>query len=249
MSLIRRRVLTATLAAAAAVTLSAGALAWGQEQVKGDGKIVKEARQLDSFDSIALAGPFELKLRQSPTQRVELEADSNLLPLVETRVVSGLRGKTLEVQVKKGYAVYAKQPLRIAVDAATLRRLAIAGSGKAEIEALKAEKLDFDVAGSGSVRAPSLEAGELKMSVAGSGDIRAAGKASELEVSIAGSGDVRAFDLAVDEVKVSIAGSGDAEVQANKKLKVSIAGSGDVRHTGTAEPSTSVAGSGSVKRR
>lgn len=249
MSLVRRSILTATLAAAAAATLSAGAFAWGQEQVKGDGKIVKEARQVEAFDGIALAGPFELKLRQSGSQRVELEADSNLLPLVETRVVSGIKGKTLEVQVKKGYSVYSKQPLRIAVDAATLRRLAIAGSGKAEIEALKTDKIDFSVAGSGTVLAPSLEAGEAKMSVAGSGDIRAGGKAAELKVSIAGSGDIKAFDLAGEEVEVSIAGSGDAEVQANKKLKISIAGSGDVRYTGTAEPSTSVAGSGSVKRR
>jgi len=249
MSLVRRSLLTATFAAVAAATLSAGALAWGQEQVKGDGKIVKEARPLESFDGIALAGPFELKLRQADTQRVELEADSNLLPLVETRIVSGAKGKTLEVQVKKGYSVYSKQPLRIAVDAATLRRLAIAGSGKAEIEALKTDKVDFSVAGSGTVLVPQLEAGSVKMSVAGSGDIRAAGKAAELEVSIAGSGDIRAFDLAGDEVKVSIAGSGDAEVQANKKLKISIAGSGDVRYTGAAEPSTSVAGSGSVKRR
>lgn len=249
MSLVRRSLLTATLAAAAAATLSAGAMAWGQEQVKGDGKIVKEARQLESFDGIALAGPFELKLRQSDTQRVELEADSNLLPLVETRVVSGSKGKTLEVQVKKGYSVYSKQPLRIAVDAATLRRLAIAGSGKAEIDALKTDKVDFSVAGAGTVVAPQLDAGTVKMSVAGAGDIRAGGKATELDVSIAGSGDVKAFELAGDEVKVSIAGSGDAQVQANKKLKVSIAGSGDVVYTGSAEPSTSIAGSGSVKRR
>lgn len=243
-----RRAFLATAVASATLALSVGALAWTAETVKGDGKIVREARTVAAFDAVSLAGPFELKVRQSGTQRVELEADSNLLPLVETRIVEGSKGKTLEIQVKKGYSVYARQPLRIEVDMASLRGISIAGSGKAEVDAVKTEKVHFNVAGSGSINAPKMDAAELKLNVAGSGDLRVGGKATEVEVSIAGSGEVRAAALAGDEVKVSIAGSGDAEVQANKKLKVSIAGSGDVRYTGSAEPSTSIAGSGNVKR-
>ena len=243
-----RRAFLATAVASAALVLSAGAMAWTAETVKGDGKVVREVRNVAAFDAVSLAGPFELKVRQSGTQRVELEADSNLLPLVETKIVESSKGKTLEIHVKKGYSVYSKQPLRIEVDMASLRGISIAGSGKAEVEAMKSDKVGFSVAGSGSIAAPKMDVATIKLNVAGSGDLRIGGKAGEVDVSIAGSGEVRAAALAGDEVKVSIAGSGDAEVQANKKLKVSIAGSGDVRYTGSAEPSTSIAGSGNVKR-
>lgn len=251
MRLIRRTLFTG--AAAAALSFSAAAIGWSftwgsGEQVKGDGKVVREARSVSGFDGISLSGNFELKVRQSGTGRVELEGDGNLLPYVETKVVDGRKGKTLEISVKRGYQVYAKQPLRVEVDLASLRAVGIAGSGKAELDSIKSELLDLSVAGSGTVVAPRVEAGRLNLNIAGSGDIVAGGKAGEASVSIAGSGDVRAAELAADEVKVSISGSGDAAVQAVRRLKVSIAGSGDVRYSGNPEMSTSIAGSGSVKR-
>ncbi len=251
MSLIRRTLFTGT--AALALTFSAAALGWsmnwgGGEQVKGDGKIARETRALSGFDGISLSGPFELKVRQSNASRVELEADGNLLSYVETRVVEASKGKTLEIAVKRGYSVYSRQALKIEVDLASLRAISIAGSGRADVDSFKTERLDFSVAGSGTINAPRLDAGKLSMNIAGSGDVNVGGKANEAAVSIAGSGDVKALDLAADEVKVSISGSGDAQVQAAKTLKVSIAGSGDVRYRGDAQVNTSIAGSGSVKK-
>ncbi len=251
MSLLRRTLFTG--AAAAALGFSAAALGWsfnfgGGEQVKGDGRVAREARQLSGFDAVSLSGRFDLKIKQSGTPRVEIEGDGNLLPYVETRVVETRKGKTLEIGIKRGYNIQSRQALRVEVDLASLRALGIAGSGKAELDSFKSEQLDLSVAGSGTVLAPRLEAGKISMSIAGSGDIIAGGKATEGSMSIAGSGDVKAADLAVEELKVSISGSGDAAVQATRKLKVSIAGSGDVRYSGSPELSTSVAGSGSVKK-
>lgn len=252
MSTLARRALLMG-ATAVCLTFSAAAIGlsftWGGgEQVRGDGKVARESRTVGSFEAISLAGHFELKVRQSDTPRVELEADGNLLPYVETKVVDGRNGKTLEIGVKRGYSLYSSKPLRIEVDAATLQALAIAGSGKAEIESMKADSLKFAVAGSGSVTALKLDTAKLTLSIAGSGDIVAGGRAAEMGVSIAGSGDVRARELASDEVKVSISGSGNADVQVAKKLKVSIAGSGDVRYLGEPQMETSVAGSGSVRK-
>jgi hypothetical protein len=246
--ILRRTLFTG--ATAMALTFSAAALALsfnfgGGEQVKGDGKSVRETRSVEGFEAIRLAGHFNVVVRQS---RVELEGDGNLLPYVETRVVDGNKGKVLEIGIKRGINVYANRPLKIEVDMATLRALGISGSGKAEIVSFKAGTLDLSVAGSGTVLARQLQADKLSVSVAGSGDVVADGRATELGVSIAGSGDVKTGELVADEVKVSISGSGDASVQANRKLKVSIAGSGDVRYTGTGEVSSSIAGSGSVKK-
>jgi hypothetical protein len=249
--ILRRTLLTG--ATATALTFSAAAVAfsfsWGSgEQIKGDGKAVTENRKLEGFESIRLAGNFDVVVRQSPTARVQLEGDANLLPYVETRVVDGNKGRVLEIGIKRGYNLYSGRPLKVEVDLSTLRSVAIAGSGKAQVEAFKAGVLDFSVAGSGTLLARQLQADKLSVSVAGSGDVVADGRATELGVSIAGSGDVKTGELVADEVKVSISGSGDASVQANRKLKVSIAGSGDVRYTGSAEVNSSIAGSGSVKK-
>ncbi|MBH9553930.1 head GIN domain-containing protein [Inhella gelatinilytica] len=248
-----RRLFLSSVAAAALVG-SAAAVAWTFQTgdgtvVRGDGQVKREARALTGFDAIAVSGGVELKVRQAGASRVELEADGNLLPYVETQVVNGAKGRTLEIKVKRGYTVQSRQPLRIEVDLPELRALAVAGSGSADVQAFKTEALKISVAGSGTVKAPQLEAGSVQMNVSGTGDVHVGGRAKEAQVSVAGSGDVVADQLAADAVKVSIAGSGDVNVQANKTLKVSIAGSGSVVYSGTAEVSQSIAGSGSVTRR
>lgn len=249
---LARRALFATAASLALLAVTpTQAWSWnwgGGERVQGDGKTAREARPLAGFDGISLSGDFELKVRQSGTPRFEIEGDGNLLPYVETRVVETRKGKTLEIGIKRGYSISARQPLRVEIDMASLRAIGIAGSGKAEVERFKTEAVDFSVAGSGTLHANQLEAGKVSMSIAGSGDIVTGGKAAEAHVSIAGSGDVKATELAAEEVKVSISGSGDAAVQALRRLKVSIAGSGDVRYSGSPQLDTSIAGSGSVKK-
>ena len=97
--LVRRTLFTG--ATALALSFSAAALGWsytwGGEAVSGDGNARRETRSVASFDALSLSGPIEVKLRQGGTQRVELEADGNLLPYVETKVVEGRHGKTLEI--------------------------------------------------------------------------------------------------------------------------------------------------------
>lgn len=238
---------------ALALGVSAGAQAWtwGQgsgERVDGNGEQGSESRTPGAFEAIRLSGNFKLKVRQAGSDTVELSADRNLLPYVETRVIEGKGGiKTLEISPKNGYRLSSRQPVQLNVGMVVLRRLTVDGNGDARVEGMKTPRLDVAVAGSGDIYLNELFSEEVVLSVAGSGDVQAQGRANSLRISLAGSGDVKAADLAADEVRVSVAGSGDVLVQANKLLKASIAGSGDVRYRGTPQVSSSVAGSGSIK--
>lgn len=249
----QRRIAFAALAFAglAAVT---GAQAWSWtfgsgERIKGSGEVGSEARTPGGFDSIQLSGSFKVQVRQAASDSVEVRAEKNLLPYIETRIVDGGKGgKTLEITTKKGFQLAGTQPVQISIGMIVLRSLAVDGSGDVRVEGMKTPSLDAAIAGSGDIRLQELFSEKVGFKVAGSGDIYAKGRTNSLTISVAGSGDVKAAELASDEVSVKIAGSGDAQVQANKALKVSIAGSGDVRYLGSPEISSSVAGSGSIKR-
>lgn len=218
------------------------------ERVQGSGEIVSEARSPGSFDGVSLSGSFKVLVRQAGSEAVEIKADKNLLPLIETRVVENGKGRILEISAKRGYQLQPSKTPMITLEMAVLRQLAIAGSGDIKVETMKTPQLDASVAGSGDIVFNDLQSERLGIKVSGSGDVQAAGRANSLTVAIAGSGDVKAQNLVADEVKVSIAGSGDARVHANKTLKVSIAGSGDVRYNGAPNIESSVAGSGSVRK-
>lgn len=234
-----------------AVLSAAPAQAWSfsfGERVKGSGELVSETRDLGAFDGISLSGSFKVLVRQGGATQLEIKADKNILPLIETRVVESSKGRTLEIGHKKGVSISTRTDPQVTVVLPQLRMIAIAGSGDVRVEAMKTPAVNVSVSGSGDVEFVDLSSDSLSVQVSGSGDIRANGRASKFSLSVAGSGDVHARGLQADEVKASIAGSGSATVHAVKTLKVSIAGSGDIGYLGSPELSTSVAGHGSITK-
>ena len=249
----RRRFALCALGAATLIAAQGSAQAWSWnwgsgERVAGNGDIATEARDVSGFDAVSLSGGFDVVIRQGSGSKVELKADRNLLPYIETRLADGGKGRTLEIAPKRGYNLSFNGTPTITIEMPALRAVSVAGSGNVRAEGIKTAGLDASVAGSGDIRFTDLSAERLGLKVSGSGDIYASGRAGQLGISIAGSGNVKVAELAAEEVKVSIAGSGDAQVQASKRLQVSIAGSGDVRYAGSPEISSSIAGSGKVRK-
>jgi hypothetical protein len=66
--------------------LSSGCYA---DAIRGSGKSAKESRDLPAFDSVEVGSGIHLTVTTGPLQKVLVEADDNVLPLVETRVSDG----------------------------------------------------------------------------------------------------------------------------------------------------------------
>lgn len=234
---------TAALALAATAVALASRAGFGWSAVRGNGVRRTETRNLSGFTGIAMAVPGQLELRLGASEGVTIEADENLLPLIETTVSRG----TLEIRTRRGEDID-PTVLRIVVQARQVEQLSLAGSGSISADPLKAPTLKVDVSGSGSVSLQHAELDELSVSMAGSGSANFAGRARTLKVSVAGSGNVSAARLQADDAKVSMAGSGLATVSARTSLKASIAGSGTVRYHGDPKVERSIAGSGDIQR-
>lgn len=251
--LARGRGLVATLwcplalsAVLAAVGLPASAQA---ATLQGSGHSASETRNVPEFEAVATQGSIDVVVRQGAARLVQVQADDNLLPLLETVVEGGRKGNTLQLRWKRGESLHTRAKVLVTVVTPQLTALASAGSGDIRLETFKTPRLDLALAGSGDARFDELSTEELSVRIAGSGDISGKGSAGKTKVSIAGSGDVNLIDLRADEVSVSIAGSGDAAVHAQRTLAVSIAGSGDVVYAGDAQVTRSVVGSGSVRKK
>ncbi|WP_425257394.1 head GIN domain-containing protein [Rubrivivax sp. RP6-9] len=216
----------------------------------GSGRMATEQRAVSGFEAVATTGSIDLVLRQTGKEAVEVQADDNLLPLIETVVERGSRGPTLQVRLKRGERVHNHGQIRVTVDVVQLKAVSTAGSGDIVVDGLKTPSFHLSIAGASDARLNGLATELLDLRISGSGDVQAAGTATSVKLSIAGSGDANLAALVADDVHVRIAGSGDASVTANKVLDVSVAGSGDVRYGGSATTvKSSTAGSGTVSRR
>lgn len=219
----------------------------GASTTTGSGRAASETRTVSDFDAIAIAGAMKLEVRQSGRESVQVSADDNILPLIETVVEAHGDRRTLIVRSKRGTSYRPRSEIKVVVDVIHLSSVASAGAGDLLIEGLKTPLLKLSVAGSGDARISALTAEAMEVRIAGSGDVHAQGTSGRLKLSIAGSGDAALADLVAEEVTVSIAGSGDAQVHAGRSLAVHIAGSGDVRYRGNATLTRkSIVGRGTV---
>jgi hypothetical protein len=213
--------------------------------VSATGASVSESRTAGEFHGIAVSGGIELKVRQGTQPSIEVRAEANVLPLLETVAENG----TLQVRWKKGSKLRVKDTPQVSVTVVELQSIASAGSGHIAVAPLKTPKLTVSLASSGDASIDTLQADELSINIAGAGDLKASGQAARLQLRIAGNGDVKCDALKADEVTVSISGSGDAQVHAAKSLAVNITGSGDVLYSGDAQVKSNIVGSGSVRKR
>jgi hypothetical protein len=211
----------------------------------GSGNIKSETRAATGFQEVAIGGSMKVLLRQSGREGVEVSADDNVLPLIETRVSNG----TLHIELKRNASYSSRNPVTVTVDFIALKSLSIGGSATITGASIKGSKLGVSIGGSGSVKLSDVQLSALDVSIGGSGSFAATGRSPKLSVSIGGSGGALTEQLDADDVTVSVAGSGGAVVKANRTLDASVAGSGDVVYSGDAVARTSKAGSGTVTKR
>ena len=91
----RRRLLVVSLAA---VSLPAFA---ASREVRGSGRVTSERRSVADFDRLAVAGAFEIELRQGSVEGVELTGDDDLLPLIETVVEVRDGSRSLKISPRR----------------------------------------------------------------------------------------------------------------------------------------------------
>ena len=61
-----------------------------QKKVKGNRNVETEERYLDDFHSLVIQGDFEAGIKKGSSGFIEIEADENLLSLIETNVINGV---------------------------------------------------------------------------------------------------------------------------------------------------------------
>ncbi len=211
----------------------------------GSGKLASETRETNGFHAVELACTGTLEITQGDKEELIVEAEDNILPLIETKVKPD---GTLLIALKDNEDIRTTKSLSFKLSVKTLDKMVLTGSGSIHVGGrLSAENESIKLPGSGKITVDTLETGALTVSLEGSGAIKVAGGASSQNVKLEGSGSYEAAALKTDSTKVSVDGSGECKVWTEKKLEVNIGGSGEVGYYGHPELMQRVSGSGEVR--
>lgn len=215
-------------------------------KIVGEGPVVTESRTAGDFTSIEYGVPAELAFIPSDHNEITIEAQQNIINVIETYV----SGSELKIKVRNSVNLRPAERIRIAVKSATVTGLTINGSGDLSIiPGFTPPELTLKIIGSGSIRAENIKTGNLTAAISGSGKIEVKnGATSHQAISISGSGNVDLLGVQSSSASTETSGSGAIRIHVTDALDVRISGSGDVFYKGSPAVSTHISGSGSVVR-
>src|SRR5262245_29059811 len=87
--------------------------------VTGSGVVKSESREIEPVESVALSGIGELTVTQGDAVKLTVEAEDNILPLIETKTANG----KLTLGLKSGTTVQTTKPIKYNLTVKTLTGL------------------------------------------------------------------------------------------------------------------------------
>ena len=209
----------------------------------GSGKVVSETRDVSNYHGVELAGVGELTITQDDKESLVVEAEDNIVPLIETTVKPD---GTLWIGWKGG-SVQPTRPVIFKLSVKTLDRLKLSGSGSIRAEKISSTSATVALPGSGNIVIDHLATGPLTVALEGSGNIKLGGEAANQSVQLSGSGGYEAGGLKTEAGMVTLSGSGECKLWAEKTLMVNLDGSGEVGYYGNPAVVKNVRGSGEIR--
>ncbi|HRP31968.1 MAG TPA: head GIN domain-containing protein [Agriterribacter sp.] len=214
------------------------------DNIQGNGNKTAESRQVGKFHSVRLTGPMNVQLIQGADNALEIEAEENIIPYIETNVDEG----KLTIKYKDGVHINNREDITVRVTLPQLQEADITGSGDitSETKLTGRDEIELAITGSGNMNL-ELDAPSVEAKITGSGDIFLSGQTRDIECTSTGSGKIDATALKAENAVVKTLGSGEVHVFASIKLDATVNGSGDITYKGGASVNSKIHGSGTVK--
>jgi hypothetical protein len=177
--------------------------------VMGQNEIIRETRDLPSFDQIEVGGAFEVTLTIGEPQKVEVEARQKAIGQIITEVKDS---KLVISSNRTG----GNTPLNIYITIPALSRLEVHGAAEVNSEnIIKADMLSLKVSGAAEVKL-DLEVNTLRSEVSGAAELELSGKAQQHSAIVSGAATLDAQDLETITTDADVSGAATANVNAEK---------------------------------
>jgi hypothetical protein len=210
--------------------------------IRGNGPVETQDRSVRTFDRVEVATDADVTIVQGPTQEVRVEAQRNILDILETDVSSG------KLRIETGrYNLRSHDPIKVFITVPSLAGVRLSSNGHISSAApWNASTMSVEDTGSGSIELACGQVHTVNTNITGSGSVTLSGAADEHEARLTGSGELRAYDLSTQKAEVTATGSGRSYVRVANSLDVKLTGSGSVYYKGNPSISQRTTGSGRV---
>lgn len=210
-----------------ALALAVAPIAANAQNIKGNGKVKTDVRQVGGFNRVVVQGLVELYLSQESTESVKIESEENLVSLFKTSVSDS----TLYVfvpSVKKALKLnvtvaYKDLKQIVLLNEVTLQSEKVANFDDIEIICGGASRLNFE-----------FKAAKSTIKVLDNSAVSLRGYSENLTIEAHDETEVNAFDLQSDYCTIIGSGYAEISINAKKKLGITMSGSSNLYYMGEA---------------
>jgi hypothetical protein len=197
----------------------------GSSGVQGSGIVKTESRSVTGFSSIDFKSEGKVMVQQTGRESLTINAENNLLPLLETRVADHI----LHLGTVNNVDINPTKPIEFILEVKSLE--------------------SFNMTGVGSIEAKGIQGKQLMIALTGVGNMTIEGSADSLDLRLDGIGSYRGDRFKTKQATVRSDGVGSAVLNVSDQLDASVSGVGSVEYIGSPKVQKSGRGLGNIKQR
>ncbi len=197
----------------------------GSSGVQGSGIVKTESRSVTGFSLIDFKSEGKVMVQQTGKESLTINAEDNLLPLLETRVADHI----LYLGTVNDVDINPTKPIEFIMEVKSLE--------------------NFNMTGVGSIEAKGIQGKQLTIDLTGVGNMAIEGSADSLDLRLDGIGSYRGDRFKTKQATVHSDGVGSAVINVSDQLDASVSGVGSVEYIGSPKVQKSGQGMGNIKQR
>jgi hypothetical protein len=174
--------------------------------VSGSGKVATDKRDLKGFTSVDVSGVFQVEIVSGKDFSVEVQADDNILPLIETNV----SGSTLQIDLKDKASTRSDMIVRIT--APNIERVETTGASKVTASGIKNDSFSINTTGASKVYLT--------------------GETANLDIDVTGASMVDAEQLSAAIANIQASGASKINVNVSGELHSEATGASRIVYSG-----------------
>ncbi len=199
-------------------------LQWGQ--VNGNGNVVTEERAVSDFSGVRGSAGMDVYLTEGDENLVVVEADENLMEVIETYV----EGNTLKISTTK--SIGKSKSRKVHVTFKSLDKIeASSGADVTSNSIIRSETLSLD-SSSGADLEVEIFAKEVYINTSSGSDLKVSGRANRVIADASSGSDLRARALETKSCRAEASSGATISITVLDQMEGSASSGGDIRYYG-----------------
>ncbi len=173
--------------------------------IEGVGDIVVETREVSDFYGVTNSGSYDVYITQADTFSLKIEAQENLLQVIETYNSGG----TLLIKTREFQCIRSSSPVEIHITMPDIEQLNLTGSGMIYVPSIEGEEVELALTGSGTLDVDSVYASEFTVRHSSSGHMNMNLIQTGIgDIRLSGSGEIDFGQMDAAELQIRHSSSG-----------------------------------------